>query len=344
MKRSSKRIVLSTERKNSQGFRTRTSGIDLGQYEKNPILLWMHYRPEGKSKDEILPIGNGVDIQINGDEVSFVPLFDDTDDFALKLYNKYENGTLRACSAGLEPVKWDKDGSDIWLVKSRLVEITLCDVGSNDDSLPKVELYNESGNLITLSKGFLENVIPKSNKNTDMPKIELNAEHALPLLKLAAGSNADQFLEGVKGLVKLTETQAAEIKNLKEVKEKAEKDLTELKAKSDHDELVRLTDEAEGKGKILKETREKILGNKEKGIEPMTLSNAKTFFELLPENPTAEQTLLNNSTTNKDLITLTKDKGWKELEADGLLVELKANHKDVFKQKFRDYFKKEYQD
>ncbi|QXU42082.1 hypothetical protein [Pedobacter sp. D749] len=42
MKRASKRIILTSENVNRYGFRVLTDGIDLTQYGKNPLMLWMH--------------------------------------------------------------------------------------------------------------------------------------------------------------------------------------------------------------------------------------------------------------------------------------------------------------
>ena len=39
-----KEVIISTEAVNSYGSRVLTDGIDLSQYERNPVLLWMHRR------------------------------------------------------------------------------------------------------------------------------------------------------------------------------------------------------------------------------------------------------------------------------------------------------------
>jgi hypothetical protein len=152
MKKSSKRFLVSSEEKNSQGFRVRTAGIRLGQYEKNPLLLWMHKRPKGDSTEEILPLGNGVDMVIENGNLYGVPLFDPSDAFALKIHNKVENGTIRMASAGLHPISWKEDeNGELWLWDSELVEWSLCDIGANPEALA-VSLYNADGELVTLSQ------------------------------------------------------------------------------------------------------------------------------------------------------------------------------------------------
>lgn len=38
-------FVISDESLNDQDFRVMTNGIDLTQFKKNPLMLWMHKRP-----------------------------------------------------------------------------------------------------------------------------------------------------------------------------------------------------------------------------------------------------------------------------------------------------------
>lgn len=345
MKKSSKRIVLSTESKNDKGFHVLTSGIDLTQYKKNPVLLWMHQRPEGKSKDEVLPLGNGLDLMIDNDQISFVPSFDDTDDFALSIYNKYENGTLRSASAGLIPIEWEKRGMEVWLVKSILVEITLCDIGSNSDALT-VALYNEEG-LVNLTAGFLDSVIPNSNQK-DMKKIELNADKALTMVNLSQDATDEDFLKAVEKAIELNATQGATILTLTKEKDEAitaqkeaEAELEKLQKETANAELVQLVNDAEQKGQITKEQRVDFLGDEENGIEALSVDKAKSILELLPENKSVEEKL--KSGEGGDFLKLVADKSYKELEADGLLIELLSKNPELFNTKYRAHFGVDYQ-
>lgn len=188
MRKSSKRLIISTEAVNSFGFRVLTAGIDLSQYRQNPILLWMHIRPVGSSRDQILPLGFISDLQVNGTELSGIPNFDDTDDFALKIYNKIENGTIKMCSPGLHP-KEQSEAIELMLpgqtgptiTKSLLIEVSIADIGSNPDALA-VELYDAGGRLIKLSAGTANEVITslagakKPAKASGTPGVEHSPE------------------------------------------------------------------------------------------------------------------------------------------------------------------------
>ncbi|MBA3901594.1 MAG: hypothetical protein H0X62_15560, partial [Bacteroidetes bacterium] len=104
MPKSTKRFILSNNGLNAQGFRMLSEGVVMDEFDKNPVLLFNHIRPEGNDKNQILPLGYWMDLQIDGEDISAVPFFDESDEFAMKIFNKVENGTLKMCSAGAEPL------------------------------------------------------------------------------------------------------------------------------------------------------------------------------------------------------------------------------------------------
>lgn len=347
MKKSSKRFVLSSEALNTKGFRVKTDGIDLSHYEKNPLLLWMHQRPEGK-KDDLLPLGIGSELKVEDGKLYFIPLFDEKDEFAMQIHDKVESGIIRMASAGLgKPWKLEKIEGEIWLTKCRLVEATLCDIGSNNEALSSpIELYDEDDQRINLTASHIKTLIPKTN--IDMSKITLSADDALEMVGLTEGSTADDFLAKVKEVIKLNKTQKDSIVTLTqerdqaiEAKDKADSEVKKLKAASDDAELIRLVDDAEKAGKILPETRKKILGEEE-GAKKWELSAAKAMLDLLPANKTAQQTLSEEDAKGDEFFKLVKDKSWAELNASEQLIELKQKHPEVFKQKYKAHFGKDY--
>lgn len=151
----SKEVVISNSRLNSYGFRVLTEGIDTEQYKRNPILLWMHNRPMRGTIDEVLPIGVIENLRVEGDSLIGTPVFDQTDDFAKKIQSKWEKGILKMVSAGLDVVEYSEKEEDIVLgqtratvKRSKLVEVSIVDIGANDDALV---LYDE-GKRVMLSK------------------------------------------------------------------------------------------------------------------------------------------------------------------------------------------------
>lgn len=168
-----KEAIISTERINSYGSRVLTSGIDLTQYEKNPIVLYMHRR--GCKED--MPIGIMTNLRIENGVLYGTPKFDEDTEDERNISKKWERGTLRMLSAGLDVLEWSEEQSMLvagqtrpTVTKSKLIEVSVVDIGSNDDAL-QVGLYHE-GKLLTLAAGE-ENV-------------------HLPLLSLAATDNGDE--------------------------------------------------------------------------------------------------------------------------------------------------------
>ena len=149
-------VLISNSKLNCFGFRVLTSGIDMVQFEKNPIMLFMHNRPFGRDTDGMLPIGTVINLRIENDDLIGTLNFDEVDDFSKQIKAKWDAGTLRMVSPGLDPKERSEDPAYLLpgqkyatVTKSKLLEISVVDMGGNDDALA---LYAD-GKLITLSLG-----------------------------------------------------------------------------------------------------------------------------------------------------------------------------------------------
>lgn len=155
---------------NSYGSRVLTAGIDLSQYERNPVLLWMHRRAfDGNT----MPIGKVENLRVEDGKLIGTPVFDQNDDFAKQIESKWENGFLRMASAGLEPIETTPDPTLVLpgqtretVSRSKLVEVSIVDIGGNDEAL---QLYGEEGKLLKLAAGERCPVLPllQEKKETD---------------------------------------------------------------------------------------------------------------------------------------------------------------------------------
>jgi hypothetical protein len=153
-----KEVVINSSALNSFKFRILTSGIDIRQYQRNPILLWMHNRIDQ------LPIGRVENLRVDGDNLIGTPVFDEADDFAKKIKAKWDSGFLNMVSAGLDPLETSSEASMLLsgqtratVTKSKLIEISIVDIGANDDALA---LYG-SGRLLNLSLETDISVVPE---------------------------------------------------------------------------------------------------------------------------------------------------------------------------------------
>jgi len=152
-----KRIVISDESINSYGFWVLTAGIDTAAFQKNPVMLWNHNRDGHGTVNAQLPIGIWKDLRIENGVLTGEPVFDETDEFAVKIKKKYESGILNACSMGFIPLEWSdapemlKEGQTVATVtRCCLLEISICDIPANHNST--AALYNEDSDIVRLSE------------------------------------------------------------------------------------------------------------------------------------------------------------------------------------------------
>lgn len=187
-----KRVRISNEKLNSFGFRVLTSGIDISQFERNPVLLLMHVRG--------MVIGYVKDIRKEGVDLTGELEFDEASPESVRVKKQFEFGSLKMVSAGLDIIELSEDPSVLiegqirpTITRCKLVEVSVVDIGSNDDSLV---LYQD-GNLIKLGKGedcpipLINNKPSNQSTQMDLTKIalalglEATADEAAVLAKIA---------------------------------------------------------------------------------------------------------------------------------------------------------------
>jgi HK97 family phage prohead protease len=210
-----KEAVISTPRLNSYGARVLTEGIDLEQYQKNPVLLYMHRR--GRKED--MPIGIMENLRVEGDTLYGTPKFDDDTEDERNINKKWERGTLRMLSAGLDILEWSEEPALLvagqtrpTITKSKLIEVSVVDIGANDDAL-QVGLYHE-GRLLSLAAGEenahlpLLTVSAKEDNEEQTPNNNQQKKMEKILLKLGLAPNATED-EAVAAIGKLQEEKSA---------------------------------------------------------------------------------------------------------------------------------------
>ena len=110
-------FVLHDETVNTYGFRMLTSGANLEEFRKNPVILLNH-------KDWELPIGRWENIRIEGTQILADALFDEKDDEAVKIADKVEGGFLRMASMGAWPPEEVSDAAELKLPGQTLPTVT----------------------------------------------------------------------------------------------------------------------------------------------------------------------------------------------------------------------------
>ena len=89
-------FVLHDESVNTYGFRMLTSGANLEEFRKNPVMLLNH-------DDYSLPICRWENIRVEGGKILADAVFDEGDPRAAEVKRKVENDFIRMASIGAWP-------------------------------------------------------------------------------------------------------------------------------------------------------------------------------------------------------------------------------------------------
>lgn len=314
-----KRMILSDESLNSYGFWVKTEGISLERFLKNPIMLYNHHRTGCGKTDEILPIGRWENLEINNGVLTGVPVFDENDEFALKIKSKVENGFLTGCSIGITVTSWSENKEDLkqgqiypTAMTCELMEVSIVDIPANPNSAGGVILFDNEKNVITLANGVLpEGVINKLNTNKMSKEIALK----LGLAETASQEECTKAIDALKADKTRLEN---EVSNLK--KEKDEK----LKAES-----AKLIDDAIKTGRIDAKAKEQF-----EKLFSADFDNAKSILEAIPQRVPLKQR------TDEQTDNGFEKMSWDELDKKELLAELKKKDPALYERKYNEKFKK----
>lgn len=85
-------FILSDESLNSYGFVVQTAGIDTAQFERNPVMLYMHDRESGV-------VGRWENIRKDGTKLIADAVFDESTELGAKIKKQVDNGFCVACQS-----------------------------------------------------------------------------------------------------------------------------------------------------------------------------------------------------------------------------------------------------
>lgn len=342
MLKTKKRYVLNTNGVNNPGFRLLSEGVDQSNYVNNPVMLWMHFRPTGETQDEVLAIGRIEDIEIDaGGQMTGQPYFDDTDPFAVKIFNKYENGTYNMFSICAVPLEVSVDPADMLpgqtgptITKSLLKEFSAVDIGGNPDAYG-VQLVDEQNQPIKLSDLSI-------NKISNMKLSTINAVGLLPLIKLSDEVTEAQVISKVTEIVQLAEQQGKDLVQLRDEKKVSDDKVIELQSKLDTLETegkkaksIALADKAVADRKITPAQKDIYVKLADKDYE-----NTEALLNSMPANPSIKDTISQGDGAKSELVQLS-EMSFDDLHKQNKLVRLKELAPETFKAKFKERYGKE---
>lgn len=187
------RIRISNETLNQYGTWIKTEGVDLTQFKRNPVMLWMHER--GKI------IGCIKNISVENNEITGEPYFDEVTKESRQAKQQWEKGTLRMGSPWFEVIDLS-DAPELLkpgqtrptVTKCKLVEFSMVDIGGNDDNIR----LSRDGKDILLSKTGdntgdvlpVLNNVKKQNKMNELKTIAL-------MLGLAEGATLQEVQQKI---------------------------------------------------------------------------------------------------------------------------------------------------
>lgn len=135
--KTSNTFILSDESLNSYGFVVKTDGIDTAQFERNPVMLYMHDRENGV-------VGRWENIRKEGLTLLADAVFDENTELGAKIKQQVENGFLRCVSIGIDNITQEELNGVQTVTKCRLIEVSIVDIPSNSNA---VKLFRSSGSF-----------------------------------------------------------------------------------------------------------------------------------------------------------------------------------------------------
>jgi hypothetical protein len=317
----------------TNGMRVMVAGVDISQFEKNPVMLYDH-------NDYQLPIGRWENVRKENDMILADAIldYDDTDKEVQRIIGKVERGFLKACTAGLvdleasdDPMLMLSGQRDYTIVGSRLREISLTPIGRNHNGL---KLYDKEGNVLEL------------NEKTDT-KLLLSDFIVSPKINKKMSKKYLQFLN-------LSDTATDEMVEVAVEKLHNDKEAAVARAAKAENDLnaLQLADKTAKRDAFANEVDAAIRAGQ---IDEKADGSVKaSFLDLFDKSPEAARTTLGalpKPTALKNLELGDKDsKEFKELEAmdygamdkAGKVLLCKDKYPEMFHEKYKAKFGTEY--
>lgn len=316
-------FILSDESINTYGFRLLTSGGNLGQFMRNPVMYLNH-------EDWNTPIGIWENIRVEDGKILADPMFDLEDEKGKMVAGKVERGFLRMASVGIRVLEWSEDPKHMLPGQSRptatnwvVREASVVGIGSNHNAL---RLYDENDKLLSdydIIKLF------DSPKSFNINKTEIKMKKELySLLSLADNASEEQLHDAVKRIIDDNKLLMTDKQALADKLKKIEDDAKEAQKA----EAVKLTDAAIKEGRLNAQAREVTLKQFGNDFEA-----TRTMLGAIPPRTTLKDAI---SDSDKSELEKLSEKSWDELDRAGDLKTLKDKYPDVYKEKFKEAFYK----
>jgi HK97 family phage prohead protease len=179
-----KTFICSDESINRYGFRVLTSGIDITNFKKNPVMLFDHESMSWGGDIYNGPIGRWDEIKKSDGQLLANAIIDEDDPKGKILSNKVEKDFIRAASIGFRIIETSEDPKLMLpgqtrptVTKCELIEISIVGIPANKNA---ISLYDDAGTRIELKddEGYSQlglGIIQNTPTILSMKKINLKA-------------------------------------------------------------------------------------------------------------------------------------------------------------------------
>lgn len=317
-----KTFVLSDNSINAYGFRLLTSGANLEQFKKNPVMYFNHDTWSA-------PIGRWENIRVEGDKVLADPVFDMDDAKGSEIAGKVERDFIRMSSVGVVPLEWSDAPKDLMpgqtkatVTKYIVKEASIVGMGANQNAL---RLYNTDGELLNddqILQLMVETTVKLNNGN------KMNDE-LIKMLDLAEGATESD----IQGAIRLMVSNNTRLKDENDTFKARIDELNNAKKQELTAEAIRLTDEAVKDGRLNADAKAEVLEMFE-----LDFDKAKKVLSAIPKRVSVKDKLKDEQNLSDEAYQAMMKLSWDELDKKGKLSELRDNYPDLYDEKFEKRF------
>lgn len=316
-----KSFCLHDESVNTYGFRMLTSGCDLTEFRKNPVMLLNH-------NDWSTPIGRWENIRVEDGKILADPVFDLSDDRGAEIARKVDEDFIRMASIGAWPPTELSDERALMypgqtgptITKWVAREASIVTIGGNHNALA---FYDKEGNKIDMTDtSAVIQLVDNHNSNSKMKLLT-------QMLQLSDAATESEVANAMRTII--SDRDRLKTENVTLAGRIDELNTAAKAAKAA--EAISLIDAAVKDGRINAQAKESFVKMFDTDFDA-----AKTALENIPARGSVSAQIQQSQETNAVELADLQKKDWSELDKEGRLVTLKDKYPDLYKEKFKARF------
>lgn len=314
---------------NTLGFWMTTSGANLEEIRKNPVLLYNH-------NDYARPVGRLENIRVENGGLVGDPVFDllDTrENGGAALASQYERDFIRMGSVGAwppeeistDPLLMKPGQTRPTVTKWTVREVSICSIGANHNALAFFD--RKTGEQIELKDDH--SLIKLMDNATKTSQIDIKMDELNAILKLSDTATLAEKATAVKNLVSERDRLKSENVTLADTVSK----MNEAAKASKKAEAIALTDAAIKDGRIEAKSKDNYIK-----LFDLDFETTKASLEALPRRKSVTEQIESAAGAESVELADLQKKSWEELDRSGKLTLLRDKYFDTYAQKFESKF------